>query len=199
MKIINNITEMLADDLRHEIAVQSKLSIAAACFSVYAYEELREQLEQVDEFRFIFTSPTFLSEPTPKEKREFYIMIAMTFAADNAAVPFVMGAALVPILLVVGEAKGGTRSGSGKPPGPGGRTPRGRAPRCPHCGSPVTVRGSRWAWGRCGAFGQIPSFESYSGTCWYRLRGTTVRCPRPVPWHNQQPTTVGRSESDFYG
>ena len=73
MKIINNITEKLSDDLRAEITPTSKLSIAAACFSVYAYEELKEQLESVESLRFIFTSPTFLSEPAAKEKREFYI------------------------------------------------------------------------------------------------------------------------------
>ena len=73
MKIINNITEKLSDDLHAEISPHSKVSIAAACFSVYAYEELKEQLEQVDSLRFIFTSPTFLSEPSAKEKREFYI------------------------------------------------------------------------------------------------------------------------------
>lgn len=73
MKIINNITEKLSDDLHVEISPHSKVSIAAACFSVYAYEELKEQLEQVDSLRFIFTSPTFLSEPSAKEKREFYI------------------------------------------------------------------------------------------------------------------------------
>lgn len=69
MKIINNITEKLLDDLKVGIMPQSKVSIAAACFSVYAYEELKKQLESVDELRFIFTSPTFLSESNSKEKR----------------------------------------------------------------------------------------------------------------------------------
>lgn len=48
-------------------------SIAAACFSIYAYQELKTQLESCDEFRYIFTSPTFVAEKTPKERREFYI------------------------------------------------------------------------------------------------------------------------------
>ncbi|MEE0400634.1 MAG: helicase-related protein [Christensenellales bacterium] len=47
--------------------------MAAACFSMYAYQELKKQLEQVDEFSFIFTSPTFVKERAEKEKREFYI------------------------------------------------------------------------------------------------------------------------------
>ncbi|MCH5149245.1 MAG: DEAD/DEAH box helicase family protein, partial [Spirochaetales bacterium] len=51
----------------------SKVSIAAACFSMYAYKELKKQLEQIDEFRFIFTSPTFIKDKTEKQKREFYI------------------------------------------------------------------------------------------------------------------------------
>ena len=73
MKIINNITEKLIDDMQTEVTENSKLSIAAACFSVYAYKELKEQLQSIDEFRFIFTSPTFLSESSGKEQREFYI------------------------------------------------------------------------------------------------------------------------------
>ena len=42
-------------------------------FSMYAYQELKQQLDQVDEFRFIFTSPTFVKEKAEKQKREFYI------------------------------------------------------------------------------------------------------------------------------
>lgn len=44
MKIINNITNTLAEDLRATVTGNSSLSIAAACFSVYAYEELKTQL-----------------------------------------------------------------------------------------------------------------------------------------------------------
>lgn len=73
MKIFNNVTDIVRDDLRKTIRKGSKVSIAAACFSMYAYQELKEQLEQVDEFRFIFTSPTFIKEKAEKQKREFYI------------------------------------------------------------------------------------------------------------------------------
>ena len=51
----------------------SKVSIAAACFSMYAYNELKKQLENIEEFRFIFTYPTFIAEKAEKQKREFYI------------------------------------------------------------------------------------------------------------------------------
>lgn len=73
MKMIDNINATVRDDLVATIRKGSKLSIAAACFSIYAYQELCKQLEAVDEVRFIFTSPTFTAEKTPKEKREFYI------------------------------------------------------------------------------------------------------------------------------
>ena len=73
MKILDNITSTVRDDLRVEIKKGSKVSIAAACFSMYAYKELKRQLESVDEFRFIFTSPTFVKEKAEKQKREFYI------------------------------------------------------------------------------------------------------------------------------
>lgn len=73
MKIFDNVTDIVRDDLKQTVKRGSKVSIAAACFSMYAYKELKAQLEQVDEFRFIFTSPTFIKEKAEKQKREFYI------------------------------------------------------------------------------------------------------------------------------
>lgn len=73
MKILDNITNTVRDDLRVEIKRGSKISVAAACFSMYAYQELKKQLESVEEFQFIFTSPTFVKEKAEKQKREFYI------------------------------------------------------------------------------------------------------------------------------
>lgn len=73
MKIFDNITEIVRDDMAQTIQKDSKVSVAAACFSIYAYNELKTQLESVDEFRFIFTSPTFITEKAEKQKREFYI------------------------------------------------------------------------------------------------------------------------------
>ena len=73
VKVINNITETVKDDLVMTLKKGSKVSVAAACFSMYAYKELKKQMEGVDEFRFIFTAPTFTTEKATKEKREFYI------------------------------------------------------------------------------------------------------------------------------
>lgn len=73
MQILDNINNTVRDDLKKIVHRRSKVSIAAACFSIYAYQELRKQLESIEELQFIFTSPTFITEKTPKAKREFYI------------------------------------------------------------------------------------------------------------------------------
>jgi len=73
MELIDNISKTLRDDLSVEIKEGSKLSIAAACFSIYAFQALKEELTGIEELRFIFTSPTFIAEKAKKEKREFYI------------------------------------------------------------------------------------------------------------------------------
>jgi len=73
MKLLDNVNSKLKDDLTVELKKGSKVSIAAAYFSIYAYQELKKQLESIEELRFIFTSPTFLKEKNKKESREFYI------------------------------------------------------------------------------------------------------------------------------
>ena len=73
IEFIDNIQKTLGQSMKEELRPSSKVSIAAACFSIYAYQELQNELKNIDEFRFIFTSPTFLAEKVKKEKREFYI------------------------------------------------------------------------------------------------------------------------------
>ena len=72
-KLINNISERVVDDLKGRLSKGACVSIAAASFSIYAYEALKEELEQVEQLRFIFTSPTFIKDKSKKEKREFFI------------------------------------------------------------------------------------------------------------------------------
>lgn len=79
MELINNTTKTLKDDLSVEIKKGSKLSIAAACFSIYAFQELKKQLTSIEELRFIFTSPTFVAEKT--KKKESFIFLVLTVNA----------------------------------------------------------------------------------------------------------------------
>lgn len=77
MEIIDNINHLLGDNLKQAITPGSKLKIAASCFSIYAFEALKEQLESVESLEFIFTSPTFVpdevTDKVKKERREFHI------------------------------------------------------------------------------------------------------------------------------
>lgn len=73
MELINNINKTLRDDIVAQMKAGSRLSIAASCFSIYAFQELKEALKDIKELRFIFTSPTFTTEKTPKQQGEFYI------------------------------------------------------------------------------------------------------------------------------
>ena len=77
MKIIDNSTAIIGDELRLNIGRVSKLRMAASCFLIYAYEALKAELNKVDSVQFIFTISTFVpSEVTDKirkERREFFI------------------------------------------------------------------------------------------------------------------------------
>ncbi len=69
----DNKARIVKDDLVARIKHGDRLSVAASVFSMYAYRELSEQLEGLDEFRFIFTSDAFTAARPKREKREFYI------------------------------------------------------------------------------------------------------------------------------
>jgi len=77
MELIDNISRLLGDDLKHTIQPGARLKIAASCFSMYAYEALKSELEKIDTLDFIFTSPTFVTDAVTdkirKERREFHI------------------------------------------------------------------------------------------------------------------------------
>ena len=77
MEIIDNINRLLGDDLKQVIKPGSRLKVAASCFSIYAFEALRVELEKIESLQFIFTSPTFvpgeITDKLKKEHREFHI------------------------------------------------------------------------------------------------------------------------------
>jgi hypothetical protein len=77
MQLIDNINRLLGDDLKAELQSGSKLKIAATCFSIYAFEALRAELEGLDSFEFIFTAPTFVpadaTDSGARQQREFHI------------------------------------------------------------------------------------------------------------------------------
>ncbi|MGQ6072720.1 hypothetical protein ACUNGP_22970 [Serratia sp. IR-2025] len=77
MELIDNISRLLGDDLKQTLRPGARLKIAASCFSMYAFEALKAELEKIDELNFIFTSPTFVANEVTdkirKERKEFHI------------------------------------------------------------------------------------------------------------------------------
>ena len=77
MKVIDNVSALLGDDLREIIGRGDRLKVAASCFSIYAFEALKSELQKVEGVDFIFTAPTFVPEGVTdkmrKERREFFI------------------------------------------------------------------------------------------------------------------------------
>lgn len=77
METIDNLNTLLGDSLKDTLQPSGKLKIAASCFSMFAYEALRNELEKLDSVEFIFTSPTFAhgesTDKIRKERREFFI------------------------------------------------------------------------------------------------------------------------------
>ncbi|QOJ16025.1 MAG: DEAD/DEAH box helicase family protein [Planctomycetia bacterium] len=77
MELIDNINHLLGDSLKRSVSPGMKLKVAASCFSIYAFEALRAELERIGSFEFIFTSPTFVPDEVTdagrKVRREFFI------------------------------------------------------------------------------------------------------------------------------
>ena len=77
MKIIDNTSLLLGDDLKATVGRGARLKIAASCFSIYAFEALKSELSRVESLQFIFTAPTFVpmdaTDRLRKERRAFFI------------------------------------------------------------------------------------------------------------------------------
>lgn len=74
LKNFNNKTEKVGDELKKDIKVGSKVNVAAAIFSIYGYESLKTELNDIEELRFIFTDPTFVeTDKMSREQRLFEI------------------------------------------------------------------------------------------------------------------------------
>jgi hypothetical protein len=77
MELIDNINRLLGSDLKQILKPGARLKVAASCFSMYAYEALKEELESIESLEFIFTALTFVADEVTdkirKERREFHI------------------------------------------------------------------------------------------------------------------------------
>lgn len=72
-KILDNKQQgRVIDELRQGIKSGAKMSVISAYFTIYAYEALKKELADIDELRFIFTTPSYIKQKSDYQ-REFYI------------------------------------------------------------------------------------------------------------------------------
>jgi len=72
IKTFDNKINIVGDDLKESIMKGSKLSIASSIFSIYGYESLKKELNQIEELRFIFTDPAFIQEDEKRKDSRFF-------------------------------------------------------------------------------------------------------------------------------
>ena len=76
IKHFNNRTQKVGDDLKVTLEQGSKISIAAAIFSIYGFESLKKELKNIDELRFIFTDPTFIEMDKNNRQEKMFEILA---------------------------------------------------------------------------------------------------------------------------
>src|ERR1017187_5376743 len=66
---------VVADFLKAKIRSGSRLSVVSAYFTIYAYDALREHLDQIDHLDFLFGEPRFIAslDPAKTDKKTFKI------------------------------------------------------------------------------------------------------------------------------
>lgn len=62
----------VGEELKDTIQSNSKLSIISAYFTIFAYKELKKELNKIDKLRFLFTEPTFVKHER-EVAREYFI------------------------------------------------------------------------------------------------------------------------------
>ena len=61
MELLDNKTQgKVIDKLREDLKSGTKLSIISAYFTIFAYQELRKELNKIDSLRLLFSEPTFV-------------------------------------------------------------------------------------------------------------------------------------------
>ena len=60
----------VGDFLREKIEFGSELSIVSAYFTIYAYEALKDELDQIANLRFLFGEPRFVKEVYPDKSNQ---------------------------------------------------------------------------------------------------------------------------------
>ena len=65
--VVDNVTRRLGEALRARIAPGARLSIVSAYFTIYAWSDLRRELEEAGDVRFLYGDPRGVGAPDPAE------------------------------------------------------------------------------------------------------------------------------------
>lgn len=63
----------IGEYLKNNIESNSRVSIASAYFTIYAFNELKNELSKIDGLRFLFNEPTFIKSEKLREEKEFVL------------------------------------------------------------------------------------------------------------------------------
>ena len=70
MEVMDNISTLLGDDLKGTVRPGAKVRIAASSFSIYAFEALRQELENVEALRIHLHHPYLRRSRGDRQGRE---------------------------------------------------------------------------------------------------------------------------------
>lgn len=74
IQIFDNKIEKVGDDLRKTLETNSEVEVASKIFTIYGYHVLKNEWKKVNNFKFIFTDPTFIqTERKNRQSRQFEI------------------------------------------------------------------------------------------------------------------------------
>jgi len=74
----------IGDFLKEKITPDSKLSVVSAYFTIYAYEALKDKLDDIDSLRFLFGEPRFIETIDPnKNKAKAYSLVDSSITLTN--------------------------------------------------------------------------------------------------------------------
>lgn len=88
MKIIDNVTDLLGDDLKGELEASSHVKACAASFSIHAFAALEPVLRKLQSFDFVFTGPSFVTDGGGKAAHREFLIPPVMQKRDLAGTPF---------------------------------------------------------------------------------------------------------------
>ncbi len=88
MKIIDNVSDLLGDDLQEELRRSRRAKVSAASFSIHAFAALEPVLRDLEAFDFVFTGPSFVTDGGGRAAHREFLIPPVMQKRDLAGTPF---------------------------------------------------------------------------------------------------------------